>query len=679
MRNKIVRKLPGKLLHGADYNPEQWLDYPEILEEDIRLMKKAEVNCVSLGIFSWSQLEREDEIYNFEWMEKIIEKLYKNDIYTILATPTGAIPPWLSSAHEEVLQVNEYGVRNYAGNRHNFCPSSPVMRRKMQEIDSRLSQKFGQHPGVIAWHISNEYGGNGRAADCHCPYCQEEFRKWLKAKYGTLENLNKAWWTTFWSHTYTEWSQIHSPSKRGENVLHGLKLDWKRFVSHQLLDFAKEEIAAVREYSNRPVTTNMMGFFKPLNYFEWGKEFDFISWDNYPDWHSEEDELRIAAETAAAHSLMRGLKKAPFLMMESTPSMVNWRPVNTLKRPGMHALSSLQAIACGSDSVQYFQWRKSRGSCEKFHGAVLDHKNGENTRVFGDVREVGKKLGKISEYVWGTCSHSRIAMIFDWENWWAVEDVCGVEKLDYKNLFCKYFYPFWEMGVDVDIQNMESDFSDYQIIIAPYNYMYQKGYADKIRDFVKNGGCYVTTCWSGEADDTDLCFIQAHPLQDVLGIRTEETDACRAAWDNQVSYCGVSYQVTGLRGIIHRETAEVKAYYEKDFYKGFPALTRNAYGKGCAYYIAAETEIAFLKKFYRNLLEEEGIGEEFAGKLSEGVTVSCRSDEKKKLWFLQNYNRKEAVVILYRKYFDIELQKNVEGTIEMPPFSCYVLLEEPGS
>ncbi len=679
MRNKTARKLPEKLLHGADYNPEQWLDCPEILEEDIKLMKKAGINCVSLGIFSWSQLELDDGRYSFEWMEDIIEKLYQNHIYTILATPTGAIPPWLSAAHEEVLQVNEYGVRNYAGNRHNFCPGSPVMRRKMRAIDSKLSQKFGQHPGVIAWHISNEYGGNGRAADCHCPYCQEEFRKWLQEKYGTLENLNKAWWTTFWSHSYTDWSQIHSPSERGENVLHGLKLDWKRFVSHQLLDFAKEEIAAVREYSDRPVTTNMMGFFKPLNYFEWGKEFDFISWDNYPDWHSEENEFRVAAEAAAAHSLMRGLKKAPFLMMESTPSMVNWRPVNTLKRPGMHSLSSLQAIAHGSDSVQYFQWRKSRGSCEKFHGAAVDHKNGENTRVFGDVCEVGKRLRNISEYVWGTCSHAKIAMIFDWENWWAVEDVCGVEKLDYKNLFCKYFYPFWEMGVNVDIQNMEGDFSDYQIIIAPYNYMYQKGYADKIREFVKNGGCYVTTCWSGEADDTDLCFLQAHPLRDVLGIRTEETDACGAAWDNQVSYCGVSYQVTGLRGIIHRETAEVKAYYEKDFYKGFPALTRNAYGKGCAYYIAAETEIAFLKKFYQNLLEEEGAGAGFAGKLPEGVTVSCRNDEKKKLWFLQNYNRREAVVILYKKYFDIELQKDVEGTIEMQPFSCDILLEEPGS
>lgn len=678
--SKRIMQIPNfqeKLLHGGDYNPEQWLDCPEIIEEDIRLMKKAGINCVSVGIFAWAKLEKEEGKYDFDWLEEVIQRLFENGIYTILATPTGAIPPWLSAVHEEVLQVNEYGVRNYAGDRHNFCPSSPIMRKKMKEMNARLAEKFGAHPGVIAWHISNEYGGNGREAACHCMHCQKAFREWLKQRYGTIERLNKEWWTAFWSHTYTDWEQIHSPSVIGENVLHGLKLDWRRFVSWQLLEFAKEEIAVIRKYSAYPVTTNMMGFFKPLNYFEWEKELDVIAWDNYPYWHSEENELGIAAEAAAGHILMRSLKKQPFLMMESTPSVINWRPVNTLKRPGMHELSSIQAIACGSNSVQYFQWRKSRGSCEKYHGAVLDHRNSSSSRVFADVCRVGTRLQQMSKAVSGTYNDAKIALIFDWENWWAIEDAWAVQnKLDYKELFCRYFRPLWEMGIEVDIQDMTCDLNSYQIVIAPYNYMYRGDYADRIRTFVKNGGCYVTTCWSGETNESDLCFTERHPLQDVLGICPEEIDACNEYWKNQIRYEGKTYDVTGLRALVHAETAEVLSVYEEDFYKGYPALTKNNYGKGSAYYIASENEADFLKHFYQNILLQAGIQCEFQASMPEGVVVSGRSGCGKRIWFLQNFNRTEAKVMLKRPYLEVEKGKYLNGILEMKSFSCYILEEE---
>lgn len=670
----VLKKFP-QLLHGGDYNPDQWLDYPEILEEDIRLMKEAHVNCVSLGIFAWASLEPEEGRYELDWLETIIQNLYDNGIYTILATPTGAMPHWLTAKYEEVMQVTKEGIRRLPGNRHNFCQSSPIMREKMRQINGKLAERFGKHPGVIAWHISNEYGGNDREGDCHCPHCQEAFRRWLKNRYQTLDALNYAWWTKFWSHTYTDWDQIHSPSPNGENMLHGLILDWKRFISAQTLDFCKEEIKAVRQYSDLPVTTNMMGFFKPLNYFEWAKELDFISWDSYPDWHSSPDEIDVAVGTAAYHNIMRSLKKAPFLMMESTPSLVNWKERNTLKKPGMHALSSLQAVAHGSNSVQYFQWRKSRGSSEKYHGAVVDHKNGSNTRVFRDVAELGKRLESMSEQIYGTCNQPKVAMIFDWENWWAVSGACAVDNnLDYQKLFLSYYKPLWNMGIDVDIIDMTYELDKYQLVIAPVNYMYRSDYKDRVRAYVENGGNYVTTYWSGEVDDTDLCFLGEHPLRDVLGIRTEEIDVPNQYDKNHVIYNGKDYDITGLCALVHAETAQILSTYKDDFYAGYPALTENFYGKGKAYYIASQNEDGFIREFLENLVRQANLGSNFEAELPEGVTVSERvNEEGTAIWFLQNFNKKSTNVTLKRSYRNVETGIIHKDNIEMEAFSCYVL------
>lgn len=267
-----------------------------------------------------------------------------------------------------------------------------------------------RHPGIILWHISNELGGNFADGACHCDECQRAFREWLKRKYGTLQEMNKAWWTTFWSRRYTDWEQIHSPTPGGECLVHGLNLDWRRFVTCQMTDFLRWEKAALREYSSLPVTTNFMYFFKPLDYYEMQKEVDVISWDSYPFWHKEKDEVPMAVKAAAYHSMMRSMKKKPFLLMESTPSAVSWRNYNPLKRPGMHMLSSMQAVAHGSNTVQYFQWRKGRGAFEKFHGAVLDHKNGENTRTFREVAEVGLRLAKTEKQIMGSCNRAEIAI-----------------------------------------------------------------------------------------------------------------------------------------------------------------------------------------------------------------------------------------------------------------------------
>lgn len=663
-----------QILHGGDYNPEQWLQYPEILEEDLTLMKKANVNCVSLGIFSWASLEPEEGCYDFSWLESMIGRLYENGIRVILATPSGAMPHWLTVRYPEVMQTAADGRRNLPGRRHNFCYTSPVMRDKVRRMDEKLSEKFGKNEAVILWHISNEFGGNWSDGACHCELCQQAFRRWLKEKYGTLDKLNHAWWNTFWSHTYTDWEQIHSPAPNGESFSHGLNLDWRRFVTAQMEDFCREEIRSVHSHSDLPVTTNFMGSFKNLDYQKFHRELDIVSWDNYPLWHIQKDEVPVAVCAAANHSMMRSLKKQPFLMMESTPSCVNWSEKSPLKRPGMHALSSLQAIAHGSDSVQYFQWRKSRGAYEKFHGAVIDHKGGGNTRVFREVSELGERLCSIEDFIKGSINRPRAAIIFDWENWWALEDAATPWKtFDYMKEVLKHYQVFWENGIEADFISMDDSLEDYALVCAPINYLYKKGYADKVRQYVKNGGLYITTYCSGIVDDTDLCFIGQHPLEDVLGVSPEETDAPGEGFENSFVYEGTTYATGGVCDVCRLlSVTKVLSSYQEDYYAGYPAVTENAYGKGFGYYLAAETGLDFLRAFYKNIFEKAGIINPLGVSLPYGVTVTKR-EGRQTVVFVMNFLSEPVELTGCGVWRDVETDTVYRDVLSLEGFSCKVL------
>lgn len=666
----------GHILHGGDYNPEQWLEWPEILEEDVRLMKEAGVNCVTLGVFSWAMLEPEDEKYDFKWLEDIVDKLAEEGIQVILATPSGAMPHWLTQKYPEVMQMQSDGKRNLPGKRHNFCYTSPVMRKKIRSLDRELARTFGRKENVIMWHISNEFGGNFVDAMCHCDQCQEAFRKWMKKKYGTLDEVNHAYWSRFWSHVYTDWSQIHGPAPHGEWTMTALDLDWRRFSSEQLCDFCGEEIEAVREFSDLPVTANLMGFFKGLDYSRLREKLDVISWDCYPNWHSRRDEVPEAVCASAGHSLMRSLKKQPFLLMESVPSSVNWRKFNPVKRPGMHMLSSMQAIAHGSDSVQYFQWRKGRGSYEKFHGAVLGHKNGSNTRTFRQVSEVGRRLAGLTDVINGTINRPGAAILFDWENWWAVEDTAGPRlDLNYLDLVLVHYRAFWEAGIDVDFVSMEDELVGYRILAAPLNYMYRPGYSERVRKFVANGGVFVTTYFSGMVNETDLCFTGHHPLEDVLGIIQEEIDAPGPEFTNSFQYGGEEYPAGGMREMIHAlEGTEVLSVYEEDYVRGMPVVTAHEYGRGKAYYIASETDLKFLRAFYGDRFRETGLDNPLGVRLPYGVTAAVRNGaDGRKVIFVMNFRNEPVRVENIGTWTDAESGAVYEGQLDLKTFECRLL------
>ena len=640
-----------KLLHGGDYNPEQWLDRPDILEKDLDMLTEAGCNVVTLGVFSWSTLEPEEGRFCFDWLENMINKLYERGISVILATPSGARPKWLADKYPEVLRVDSERKRALFGFRHNHCYTSPVYREKTAIINRKLAERFGNHPAVILWHISNEYGG-----ECHCPLCQDAFRKWLKERYHTIEELNKRWCTTFWSHTYNSFDQIESPSPIGETQLHALNLDWKRFVSYQTTDFIKAEIHALREGGSKlPTTANLMYYFNGLNYFELAKAIDVVSWDTYPTWHKQEV-IETAYDNGMCHDLMRSLKRKPFFQMESCPTSTNWQGISKLKKPGVLFAQSMQAIAHGGEGALYFQIRQSRGASEKFHGAVIDHYGGTDTRVFREVCHTGSALDKISELA-GSNVKSPVALLYDWDSQWAMEDSQGPRNkgLHYKEALLKYYRGFRKLGLNVDLVDMTGDLTDYKILAAPMCYMFRNGFEEKVRKFVKNGGIFVATYWSGIVDDTDRCFLGGvpHGLMDVLGIRSMEIDGLYD-WEKN-SLIPVSDNLLGLDrtytckylcDLVELRGAEAVMTYGDDFYAGYPALTVNAYGDGQAWYVAADAEKEFQVEFLRRIAEKAGISCGVEGEIPEGLEITTRENSEATYYIYQNWGSQTVEIPL---------------------------------
>ncbi len=650
--------------HGGDYNPDQWRDRPDILEEDVRLMQLAGCNLMSVGIFAWTALEPEEGRYDFDWLEDVLDHLHAAGISVFLATPSGARPAWMSQKYPEVLRVRADGLRNFHGERHNHCFTSPVYRGFVNRMNAALAARFGHHPAVVGWHISNEYSG-----ECHCELCQAAFRDFLKEEYGTLDALNAAWWTGFWSKTYTDWSQLRSPSPVGENALHGLNLAWHRFCTRQTTDFILKEAKPLRELTpNLPVTTNLMELFGQLNYFELAKALDFASYDSYPGWHKADDEW-VAVGAAFNFDLMRSLKQRPFALMESTPSQVNWQDVCKLKKPGVHLISSLQAVAHGADTVQYFQWRKGRGGSEKFHGAVVGHDGGSNTRTFRDVQQVGEALKKLAP-VKGTMPRCEVALICDTENRWALEDCQGPRReLNYMPVVLEHYRALARRCVNLDVIDETCDFSGYRLIAAPMLYMLRPGVAERLAAFVRGGGVLVCTAMTGRVDRDDLCFLGGFPgpLRETLGIWIEEVDALMDDERNRIALDGETYDCSDLCDLIHAETARVIGTYASDFYAGEPCVTRNDLGDGAAFYIATRPEAKALDAFYQIAFERAGV-KPLVENLPAGVQVTRRGDAL----FVMNFSGGPARVDL-PEGADLLTGEKAGGEAELATYGIRVL------
>ena len=620
-----------KLLHGGDYNPEQWLDKPEVLAKDVELMKKAHVNTVTLGVFSWSVLEPQEGVFELDWLADIIHNLYENGIYTILATPSAARPAWMAHKYPEVRRVRADRVRELYNRRQNYCYTSPTYREKVREIDEKLAKRFGKDPAVLLWHISNEMGG-----DCNCELCQAEFRRWLKDRYGSLEGVNKAWNARFWSHDYTAWEQIESPAPQGENAVQGLALDWKRFVSDRHIDFYKFERDVVKSIvPDAKFTVNMMYHFDGIDYFKMAKEIDVASWDNYPTWHKPTETVeQTALDTAMMHDLYYSLKQKPFLLMESSPSFTNWQPISKQRKPGITELSALQTVAHGSDSVLYFQWRASRGAEEKLHGAVLGHDGREDSRSFRETVAVGEKLEALSE-VTAVYREKQAAIVHDWENKWALEGSCGPRNagMGYWDELELHYNALAREGITVDFVNQESELDGYGLVVVPMLYLLKESFAQKLCDFAQKGGTVVVTYWTGVVDESDLCRLGDTPygLVDLLGLRRTEIDGM---YDGEVRRCtpvegavlpeAQASTLCEVAALNETDPAVPLSVYAEDYFEGCPAVAVHKYGEGRAYYLASRFDESFYRAFYRSAAQEADLTPAWPEPLPDGVLAVRR-------------------------------------------------------
>jgi beta-galactosidase len=593
-------------------------------------MQQCRFNIATVGVFSWVSLQPTEDRFTFEWLDAVLDKLEAAGRSICLATPTAAQPAWMSQAYPDVLRADDRGRRVHHGGRTNYCPNSPNYRRLALQIATCLARRYKDRPNLVLWHVSNEYG-----TPCYCETCAEAFRGWLQHRYRSLDELNARYWTRFWSHTYTDWSHVEPPYSDGERLTHGLTIDYQRFQSDSLLECFKLERDALRAVTpGIPITTNLMGTFPHLDYRAWAREMNVISWDCYPQPNAP------AGDIAFLHDLNRGLKDGqPFLLMEQTPSSQNWQPVNALKRPGVLRLWSYLAVAHGADTVMYFQWRRGRGGSEKFHGAVIEHGGRSDTRVFREVTELGVELERLGDTPIGARTPARIALMFDWDNWWAIEGAVGpINRKDYVGTVRRHYNAFWRKNVPVDIVFSDSDLGRYDLVVAPMLHMIKPGLAERIEALVARGGAFVTTYFTGVVDETDLAFAgYPGPLRRVLGIRVEEIDALYEGQVNQIVMVDGSgrYTCARLCEIVHSEGARVLATYGDDFYAGSPVVTENTFGEGRAYYIASDAEDRFLDDFYGRILAMRGIAPLLEA--PAGVEVSLRENDRHRLLFVLNH------------------------------------------
>ncbi len=642
---------PPSLLHGGDYNPEQWLRYPGVIDRDFELFAKAGLNSITVGVFSWVSLEPAEGQYEFSWLDDIFERAARRDMRVILATPSGGKPNWLAAQYPEIRRVTWEGQREQQQSRHNHCPTSPVYREKVSAINTRLAQRYGQHPALTLWHVSNEYSGY-----CYCDLCKGAFRDWLKSRYASLDEVNEAWWSRFWSHTYTEWEQIDCI----DWCVSGLVRDWKLFMTHQLRSFIRGEIEPLREHSPHvPVTTNLMPSFEHFNYWDVAKEFDVISWDSYPNWHGTNpdlDETDEGARAAFHHDIFRSMKGGhPFLLMETTPSQVNYNSFSALRRPGLHRLAALQAVAHGADAVCYFQMRKGRGSIEQFHGAVIDHTGRADNRVFREVASLGQTLEKLGPIRGGRTSAS-VAVIYDWESRWALELATGPQNAQ-KNYFdtvISFYQPFWRRGIAVDIVHPESDLTGYRLVAAPMIFLTDEKKCENLARYVRDGGTLVATYQTSVVDAHARAHLGGVPghLRDLFGLWVEEFDTVPKSYGRQVTAvagaCGLSgsYAAHDYLELINPTTAESIAHYAHDFYAGRTAATRHCVGAGQAFYLGARTEAKFQDDLLGFLSRDLGLPRALPGDLPHGVSAHLRSSESGTYLVLLNFTNEARKVAL---------------------------------
>lgn len=625
---------------GGDYNPEQW--DPSVWVDDVALMKQAGVNIVSVGIFSWALLEPTEGVYDFGWLDQVLDLLHDSGIRVDLANASASPPPWFSHKYPESLPVTVSGVRLGYGSRQAFCGSNPDYRRAAAALTTKIAERFSAHPAVVMWHVHNEYGCHNQP--CYCDISGRAFQVWLEKKYVTIDALNAAWGTAFWSQHYASFDDITPPRQSGASVNTCQVLDFARFSSDELLDCFRAEAAILREHSPHPVTTNFMGFsmglHRPIDYWKWSEEMDIVSNDHY----LIADDPRGYQELAMTADFMRGLTGGdPWMLMEHSTSAVNWQPRNRAKAPGEMLRNTMQHVARGADAALFFQWRASVAGTEKFHSAMLPH-GGSSTARWREVVELGKALGSLSEIVGSTVAQPSVAIIHDTDARW------GNELSDHPSIDVdviaetrRWHASLLDRGVTSDIRRSVDDLSGYALVILPVQYLITQAGIDNLARYVEGGGAAVITYFSGIVDEVDHLHPGAYPgaFAELLGVSMEEFYPLLADQQVELSRFG-SGRVFSEYGTV--TSAEVLASYASGATAGSPAVTRRTVGAGAAYYVGTSLQPDGMAEFLDLVAQERGIASVTGA--SADVEIVTRTSGDRSWVFVINHGAQAGEVDL---------------------------------
>ena len=642
------------IFYGVDYYPEHWPR--ERWETDIQLMKEMGLDVVRLAEFSWSKLEPSKGEFNFGWLDEVIDLMEKSGIKCILGTPSAAAPAWIIAENPEIQPIDDQGRQRFFGGRHHNCQSNKVYREHIKRYVSAFAGHFSKKQNVIGWQVDNELG-NSHNNLCFCPSCEASFQSWLKNKYGDIDTLNKKWGTVFWSQNYQDFSQIQAPKLTAAGKNPSSVLDWKRFCSDLLVDFHKFQSRILRAASpDKFITHNYMGFADKVNYFDLGEDQEFVSLSQYPGGHFHPDQNSLKADQlAAALDLMRATKQQSFWIMEQQSGITGWEILGRAPRPGELGMWAMQSVAHGADTIVFFRWRTCTVGTEQYWHGILPH-SGIPGRNYQELKSLIHKTKPLMKELQGSLPNSKVGIIFSYDQSYAIDIQPHHPDMNYVDHLMRYYTALFNRNVPVDFVSDKADFGNYDLLIAPLQYIMPDELESKYRDYVVNGGNLVMDIRAGVKDENNICRTEAalpgKILGEVLGISIPEYDCLRdvcvkVLWD------GIGYEGEKWCDIIELNGAAGLAVYDSEFYAGTPVVTINSYGKGKAYYVGTEPGGELAGRIVEELIARHGLAN--FGFSPLGVEIVHRACDEKEFIFVINHTKECKSVDIpadWKPYFE---------------------------
>ena len=655
----------GPLL-GAAWYPEQW---PEARwDRDLQLMEQAHLHVVRVGEFAWSRMERAEGRYDLDWLERAVRMAEKHHIAVVIGTPTDAPPAWLTRAHPETLRVDATGHRAEHGQRRQFNYANPLYRVYCARIATQLARRFGRDPAVIGWQIGNEYSDESFNAET-----RRQFQAWLKHRFGTLDALNAAWTTAYWSQTYDSWDEIPLPTGGGNP---GLLLEHRHFVSDTWRDFQHVQLGAIRKFAEKRqfITTNLggLGWSDNFDHYEINKELDLAAWDDYVG----QGHLNVA-RNGALHDFVRGWKRANFWVMETQPGTVNWAPVNNALDRGETRAMAWQAIGHGADDVNYWQWRSALNGQEEIHG-VLVGPDGTPVPFYDEASQTAHEFAKVEDSFRGTQPVSQVALLYSYDSHWAIQFQKHTEKYDDIALLKSYYRALRQISQSVDVVSGYAPLGAYKLVAAPDLNVLPKDLADHLLEYVRNGGNLVLGPRSGMKDEFNALLPQRQPgfLVDALGARVAQYYALEkdvplsGTWGTGEASIWAEQLESNTPG------GEVLLRYGKSngWLDDKPAVITRVYGKGRITYIGAILDDKLMASAAAWLTQKSGVTPIF-GPVPDGVEVSRRLGLGKQVFVIINYSAENREVALPHT-MKLLLDGKDGNVVQLPRYGVAVALDK---